>query len=50
MDTNPKAHEFVSPRQRFGDLSIAARERLLALMRHKIRQIFAPYMVDEEYR
>jgi len=47
---NPKAHEFVSPTQRFGDLSVAARERLVALMRHKIRQISAPYMVDEEYR
>lgn len=45
---DPQLSEEVLPGLPFGQLSRAARQRLLALMRHKIRQIFAFHMVDEE--
>jgi transcriptional regulator with XRE-family HTH domain len=53
-DIDPKDDELVMPGTditlRFGQLDTAARARLVALMRHKIRQVYSPDLVNTEHR
>lgn len=49
-DIDPTDKEEVSPGVRFGDLDTTLRTRLIALLRHKMRQIYAPFMVERTMR
>jgi transcriptional regulator with XRE-family HTH domain len=49
-EIDPQSDEEVLPGIHFGDLSVVARERLVALLRHKVRQVYAPDMVSKASR
>ena len=49
-EIDPKDDEEVYPGLLFGQLSTVFRARLIGLLRHKMRQIYSPDLVEMEYR